>query len=53
MKKEYTKNAGFELLLKKYKKIFQIPENINYYSEEDYQKAKRKFLKYVLVKGKV
>jgi hypothetical protein len=53
MKKKYTKNTGLELLLKRYKKVFQIPENINYYSVEDYQKAKRKFLKYALVKGKV
>lgn len=49
MEKEFTKNAGLKLLLKKYKKIFRIPENLNYYSEKDYQEAERMFLKYALV----
>ena len=53
MEKECTKKAGLELLVERYKKVFQIPENLNYYSEEDYQKAERKFLKYALDTGKV
>ena len=48
MGKDLTKNAGFKLLLKKYRKVFRIPENLNYYSEKDYQEAERKFLKYAL-----
>jgi len=53
MGKGFTKNAGLKLLLRKYKKIFRIPENLNYYSEKDFQEAERKFLKYALVGGKL
>jgi hypothetical protein len=49
MEKGRTKNTGLERLLKEYKKMFRVPENLNYYSKEDYQEAERKFLKYVLV----
>ncbi len=40
--------SGLRLLLNRYKAIFQTEENQKYYSEEDYRKAERKFLKYVL-----
>ncbi len=50
MEKDYTKNAGLKLILKKYKKAFRIPENLNFYSEKDYREAERKFLKYALVR---
>lgn len=52
MEKKLTKDDGLKLLLKKYRKIFRIPENLDYYSEKDYQMAERKFLKYALVQGK-
>jgi hypothetical protein len=52
VKKEFTKDVGLKLLVEKYKKLFRIPENLNYYSEKDYQEAERKFLKHILVKGK-
>jgi len=52
MKKECSKNSGLKMLLKKYKKIFRIPENLNYYSKEDYQIAEKKFVKYALCEGK-
>jgi len=35
-------------MVKKYKNMFRIPENVNYYTEEDYRLAERKFLKYLL-----
>lgn len=50
--KKLTKDDGLKLLLKKYRKIFRIPENLDYYSEKNYQRAERKFLKYALVQGK-
>ncbi len=53
MKKEFKKNAGIKLMLKKYKKVFRVPENLNYYSNKDYQIAEKKFLKYALLTGKV
>jgi hypothetical protein len=40
--------SGLQELLKKYRTIFRIPENLNYYSEEDFRLAERKFLKYLL-----
>ena len=40
--------SGLQALLKKYRTMFRIPENVNYYSEEDYRLAERKFLKYLL-----
>ena len=51
MKKEFKGNAGIQLLVKEYRKMFRIHENLNYYSAEDYQAAERKFLKYALDAG--
>ena len=42
------KNLGLIILTRKCKERFQIPENLNHYSESDYKKAERKFIKYVL-----
>ena len=40
--------SGIRLLLERYKAIFRTEENLDYYGEEDYRKAERKFLKYAL-----
>jgi hypothetical protein len=48
MKKSSKSNSGIRLLLRKYRAMFRIPENRDYYSERDYRKAERKFLKYAL-----
>ena len=53
MKKVFIKDAGIQLLLDKYKKKFLISENVKYYSKKDYPIAEKKFIKYVLNKGKV
>ncbi len=53
MQNKFTKNAGLKMLLKKYQKIFRIPENLNFYSEKDYHIAEKKFVKFALLKGKV
>jgi hypothetical protein len=53
MKKHSIKDLGIRLLLKKYKKNFRIPENLNYYSERDYRMAEKKFIKYALGAGRV
>ncbi len=53
MRKDFIKNAGIQLLLDKYKKIFRISENVQYYSKKDYEVAEKKFIKYALSKGKV
>jgi hypothetical protein len=46
-------NRGIRALLKIYKNIFRIPENLNHYSEKDYRNAERKFLKYSLEQRKL
>jgi len=46
-------NRGIRALIKIYKDIFRIPENLNYYSEKDYRNAERKFLKYSLEQRKI
>lgn len=48
MGKKIQKEKGLQLLLTKYRKMFRIPENYNYYSSEDYKKAEKLFLKHML-----
>ena len=40
--------SGLKVMVEKYKNMFRIPENVNYYTVEDYRLAERKFLKYLL-----
>jgi hypothetical protein len=51
MKKTSKKPIGIELLIKKYKEIYRIPENLGHYSEEDFRTAERKFLKWAVGGG--
>jgi hypothetical protein len=53
MQNKFTNNTGLKMLLKKYQKIFRIPENLNFYSEKDYRIAEKKFIKFALLEGKV
>ena len=48
MKSGCAKSPGINKLLKRYREIFRIPENLNHYSSEDYRIAEKKFLKYAL-----
>ena len=48
MKNGRGENIGLEHILQRYKRIFRTPENLNYYSKEDFKTAERKFLKYAL-----
>ena len=41
-------NKGLQLLIAQYRKNFRIPENLDYYSVEDYKKAEKLFLKHML-----
>jgi hypothetical protein len=52
MQKNLRENTGIQLLLKKYRSLFQIPENLNYYSRADFKIAEKKFLKLALMEGK-
>lgn len=51
--KHRRKKSGTHLLLKKYRTLFRIPENQNHYSEEDYRKAERMFLKHALEQRRI
>jgi hypothetical protein len=51
MNNNVQNNAGIQRIVKKYKQRFRIPENLNFYSKEDYLNAERKFLKFVLMNG--
>jgi N-acetylglutamate synthase-like GNAT family acetyltransferase len=44
MKKNTSDHSGVLELLKQYKSIFHTSENTEYYSEDDYAIAERKFL---------
>jgi len=46
MGNKFENQSALERLLKKYKKMFRIPENLDYYSKEDYETAEKKFIKY-------
>ena len=52
MKKDSKENRGIKLLLKHYRSMFRVKENLNYYSSKDCKIAEKKFLKYALLKGK-
>jgi len=46
-------NRGIQTLIKIYKNIFRVPENLNHYSEKDYRAAERQFLKQALEQRKI
>ncbi len=45
------RDQGLENLVKKYRKIFRVPENINHYSEEHFRKAEKRFVRNALRNG--
>jgi len=51
MKSAIRDDSGIEKLVENYKKTFRIPENLNFYSNEDFKKAERKFVKIAIRSG--
>ena len=51
MKHGLASNVGKRELLRKYRKAFRIPENLNYYSAEDFKTAERSFIKHAILHG--
>jgi hypothetical protein len=49
--KKPLQTNGAKLLVNKYKNNFRIPENINYYSKADYERAEKKYLRFCLNTG--
>ncbi len=48
MSKVTDDTNGLELLIRRYREKFRIPENLEYYSDEDFKRAEKKFLKFIL-----
>jgi hypothetical protein len=45
-------NEGLEKIIKNGKDAFRIPENLKYYSEEDFREAEKKYLKLCVIGGR-
>jgi sugar phosphate permease len=48
MKQDEPSENGLQKLVTYYQKLFDRKENRDHYSPEDYQNAKRRFVKYLL-----
>lgn len=46
-----SKTVGFKKLIQVYRKAFRIPENLDYYSEENFKRAERHYIKQRLSNG--
>ena len=46
-----SRNHGIEKLVEAYIAAFQIPENLNHYAPDDFEKAQRRFVRFCLRKG--
>jgi hypothetical protein len=46
------KEAGLRKMIRKGREIFQIPENINHYSPENYKVAEKIFIKRCILEGR-
>ncbi|MEJ2095537.1 MAG: hypothetical protein P8Y38_00025 [Deltaproteobacteria bacterium] len=51
MNNSMNTSDGLRRLIEKHRRMFRIPENVNFYSAEDYLAAERKYLKAVLLYG--
>jgi hypothetical protein len=53
MKNQADQNCGIKLLMKKYREMFRVPENLNFYSEADLKIAERSFVRFAMARGAV
>ena len=53
MRRKSQPKSGIQTLLEKYRAAFRMRENLDYYSSQDYRRAERKFLKYVLEQRRI
>ena len=51
MQRTCKRNAGIKQLLRYYRDLFRVPENLNHYSARDYKIAEKKFVKYAVLGG--
>ena len=52
MEQDTSRETGILLLIKEYKNQFNIPENLDNYSQADYQNAEKRYVKYCLQNGR-
>ena len=52
MYKEREIDKGLKLMVKQAKKKFCVPENVDHYSEDNYKKALKKYIKLCVLNGK-
>lgn len=45
-------NDGLQKIIKNAREAFRIRENLDYYSEEDFREAEKKYLKLCVIGGK-
>jgi hypothetical protein len=48
MEKQPDRNEGTKRLIRNCKAIFRQPENLDYYDEDDFKTAERKYVRYCL-----
>ena len=47
--KQSDKTVGIRRLVEKGREAFRISENVNFYSEQDYKTAEKKFIKFCVI----
>lgn len=50
--RDIKRNHGLKDIIRKGKKQFRIPENINYYSDRYYKLAEKKYIKLCVIGGR-
>ena len=48
MEEEKPAQVGIKSLIERYRAAFRIPENRDYYSDQDYKAAEKLFIRYAL-----
>ena len=48
MKEKDFSNDGLKNLIARYRRVFHLPENVDYYSKQDFKNAERQFIKFML-----
>ena len=46
------KDAGLRRMIERGREMFRLPENTQYYSEEHYKQAEKKFIKFCIIEGR-
>lgn len=49
MAKDIHSNEGLVRLIEKGREAFRISENLEFYSEEDYRQAEKKYIKFCII----